>query len=75
MRLGFLVGILSSIAVLAGPVRVGTVVGVLDELGHAEAIPRTEALARTSAWEREAPGPVMPQAFDYAAEHAALACR
>lgn len=48
---------------------------IRDELGYAEIIPRAEALARTIAWEREAAAPVSPQAFDYAAEDAALASR
>jgi nucleoside-diphosphate-sugar epimerase len=48
---------------------------IRDELGYAEATPRAEALARTIAWEREAAAPVSPQAFDYAAEDAALASR
>jgi len=45
---------------------------IRDELGYAEALDRAEALARTIAWERETPAPVSPQAFDYAAEDAAL---
>jgi nucleoside-diphosphate-sugar epimerase len=48
---------------------------IRGELGYAETVDRGEALARSIAWEREHPGPVSPQAFDYAAEDAALAAR
>jgi nucleoside-diphosphate-sugar epimerase len=48
---------------------------IRSELGYAEATTRAEALARTIAWERETAAPVSPQAFDYAAEDAALASR
>jgi nucleoside-diphosphate-sugar epimerase len=48
---------------------------IRDELGHAEAVPRADALARTIAWEREAVGPASLHRFDYAAEDAALAGR
>ena len=42
------------------------------ELGYREAIPRTEALAYTVAWEREHPAPFDSAAFDYAAEDRVL---
>ncbi|HEX3760567.1 MAG TPA: NAD-dependent epimerase/dehydratase family protein [Kofleriaceae bacterium] len=46
---------------------------IRDELGYAEAFDRGHALAATIAWERETPGMLAPQAFDYAAEDAVLA--
>ncbi|HEY6173775.1 MAG TPA: NAD-dependent epimerase/dehydratase family protein [Kofleriaceae bacterium] len=45
---------------------------IRDELGYRELIDRSDALATTIAWEREAPV-FAPQTFDYAAEDAALA--
>jgi hypothetical protein len=48
---------------------------IRDELGYAEAFDRAAALARTIAWKRETPVLPSPQAFDYAAEDAALAGR
>lgn len=49
---------------------------IRDELGYREIVDRGEALARTIAWERDASATAFaPQAFDYAAEDAALASR
>ena len=48
---------------------------IRDELGHAEAVPREEALRRTVAWERaEPPDPSTIDAkdFDYSAEDTVL---
>jgi len=45
---------------------------VRNELGYRETMPRTEALARTVAWERAHPAPPQPAAFDYEAEDRAL---
>lgn len=43
------------------------------ELGFAEPVQREEAILRTIAWEeKNPPGPIDPQQFDYAAEDAAL---
>lgn len=49
---------------------------IRDELGYAEAVAPGDALARTIAWELETvDAGVIPAAFDYAAEDAALAAR
>jgi nucleoside-diphosphate-sugar epimerase len=45
---------------------------IRNELGYREAIPRTEALARTVAWERANPAPFDAAAFDYEAEDRAM---
>src|SRR5262249_49234051 len=43
------------------------------ELGYAERVTRTEALARTIAWERvRPPAAINPAEYDYTAEDAAL---
>lgn len=47
---------------------------IRDELGYREHVDRSEALATTIAWQREAPV-FAPQTFDYAAESAALTSR
>jgi nucleoside-diphosphate-sugar epimerase len=44
---------------------------IRTDLGYVEPVARPVALARTIAWEREHPGPVVPAAFDYAADDAA----
>jgi nucleoside-diphosphate-sugar epimerase len=45
---------------------------IRNELGYRETIPRTEALARTVAWERANPAPFDAAAFDYEAEDRAM---
>jgi len=47
---------------------------IRTELGYRETVPRTEALARTVAWERANPAPFDSAAFDYEAEDRAIQC-